>query len=141
MGFFDKIASAGKEVAQSVAETTKSFAGQGKAKVGILQTQSDLRDLYREYGEFCYKAERAGSCDETEKTRFMTEMDELNGRIAQLEAEGDAARQQAEDAAAQRSAAREAQSAYKEGRVCHQCGTVSSAGAVFCGNCGTKLVP
>ena len=129
----------------------------------ISQLQSQIKDLYREYGEFCYNSDRAGSYDETRKADLTSSIDACFAKISEIEAEIEAARQQAEADAAekaerkrieaeQKAAAAAAKAAAQqvpgyfptqtpanETVFCTQCGAPSVKGTVFCGNCGQRL--
>ncbi len=132
MEFLDKVANVAKNVGQTVAKTTGDLVDKGKTKVAIAQAQGELRDIFREYGEYIYKAEKAGAVDEAAKADFVAKADALNRRIAQLIESEKLARAQEEKEAAERAAS-------KDEPKCPVCGAVRVEGAQFCGGCGTKF--
>lgn len=132
MEFLDKVANAAKNVGQTVVKTTGGLYDMGKNKVAIAQAQGELRDIFREYGEYIYKAEKAGSVDEAAKADFTAKADALCKRIDDLIESALEARAQEAKEAAERAAS-------KDAPKCPVCGAVRFEGAAYCGSCGTKF--
>ncbi len=132
MDFLDKVANAAKNVGQTVAKTTGELYDRGKIKLGIVQAQNDLKDLYREYGEYMYKAEKKGGVDAGAKEDFVGKADALNARIRELQEKEQQLREQEEKEAAERAAE-------KDAPKCPACGAPRMDGSEFCGNCGVKF--
>ncbi|MEG0913440.1 MAG: zinc ribbon domain-containing protein [Oscillospiraceae bacterium] len=143
MDFLEKVASVGKEVAQSVVKTTGEMAqsvvkttgelyDKSKTKINIVQAQSELKDIFLEFGEYIYKAEKSGCVDAEAKADFMSKADAITEKIEELEAIEENARAQGEREAAEKSAS-------KQPQTCTACGAVRVDGAAYCGSCGAKF--
>ncbi len=85
--FFDKMINKSKEVASSVAKGTGELVDKGKAKASELQTKGDIKEEYRNLGEFCYGCAKSGTCDEDEKAAIIARIDALMEKLAALETE------------------------------------------------------
>ncbi len=132
MDFLDKVVDAAKSVGQTVAKTTGDLYDKGKIKVNLVQAQSDLRDIYREYGEYIYKAEKSGNVDAAAKADFIAKADAIVKRIEDLQASEEQAKEDASKEAAVNAASQDDQK-------CAACGAVRENGAAFCGGCGAQF--
>jgi len=125
MDFLDKVFDAAKGIGQSVAETAGELYDKGKVKVSIAAAQSDLRDVFCEYGEYMYKAEKAGvEPDPAAKADFSAKADALIRRIEEIKA----------------TEAEEDNAPQETGEKCAVCGAPRTVADVErCNACGAKF--
>ena len=113
MGFWDQV----KDAASGVAKSTSNLYDKGVAKVGVSQLQGQIKDLYRDYGEFCYNSDKSGTVDEARRAEIIAQIDECFVKIAEIEAAQEAARLQAEQEAAERAEKRRIEAEQRAARA------------------------
>ena len=132
MDFFDKVANTTKELAKTVVDSAGDLVDKGKVKVNLVQAQGELRDRYREYGEFMYIAAKNGSCDESAKAALVAKIDETATKISNIEEEHRKAKAEVEKNVYTANSA-------ENDEICPNCGTKRINKSTFCGNCGQKF--
>ncbi len=138
MSFWNQV----KDVAAGVAKSTTGLYDKGVAKMGVSQLQGDIKDLYRELGEFIYNSDKAGSVDEARRADIIGRIDASFARISEIEAEMQAAKEQAEPEAAERAERRRAEAEQRAAqKAAAQAAALAAAQAAQAGMAGGPVMP
>lgn len=126
MDFFDKLADASRDAAETVAKAAGDLVDKGKAEYNLLQAQGDQKSLLRAYGALCYKEAKGEAVSDGEKAELIAKLDDIAARIAELQA-------------AKAAAADPADKKPADAQVCPVCGAERVNNSPFCGQCGAKF--
>lgn len=115
----DKILSEIKSRADKVMKKSGELVEMSKVKLAIVNTKAEIGTLFKQLGELVYLAQKednSANAEDIENT--ILHIDALYEKLEELT---------------------EANSAFKNEKVCAECGKSNPMEQTFCGNCGNKF--
>ncbi len=144
--FFDKVGDVASDVADTIVKASSDLYQKGKKQVELTKMRSDQRELHKKLGAICYAMEKGYTADDAAKAELIAQLDELNERIEQIEAERAADRQAKAEKAAAKEAEKASQNAAQgpieirfDSETCSVCGEGRVGKLPYCGYCGAKF--
>ena len=115
-----KTATTATEAAQDMGKRATQWLSTGKLNIRVMDLKTQVAEKLREVGQMIYSTHIGSPTDSESLLEKLREIDELNARIRELNAEIQRATEQ-------------------DGVICPVCGTLALKNDKFCRGCGAKL--